>query len=231
MFITFEGMDGSGKTTQIQHAAAFLRARGYDVLLTREPGGTQIGDEVRTLLLEKSEGKKPMHPRTELLLFCSSRAQLVAEVIRPHLEKGGLVICDRFADSTYAYQGYGHGLDLKALKAVVTFATGGLRPDLTIYLDLPPEEGLRRRASASLFGEEWNRLDDMEMSFHRRVYQGYEALIRAEPKRWARINAAQAQDAVQHEVERLLAKRLASAKAASSKVIRSKGRRNDRRGV
>ena len=102
-----------------------------------------------------------MHPRTELLLFCASRAQLVAEVIIPHLEKGGLVISDRFFDSTYAYQGYGHGLNIKDLKRIVMFATGGLKPDLTIFLDIAPKDGLQRRAQASLFGEEWNRLDAM----------------------------------------------------------------------
>lgn len=215
MLITFEGMDGSGKTTQIQQLATFLREMGANILLTREPGGTYIGDQVRGILLDKADHQETMHPRTELLLFCASRAQLVAEVIRPHLDKGGLVICDRFFDSTYAYQGYGHGLDIKALKAIVTFATGGLIPDLTIYLDLSPEEGLRRRAKASLFGEEWNRLDDMEMAFHQRVYKGYKTLMKAEPARWLRIDAAQPQDAVQEAIRAALTQRLAARKTST----------------
>lgn len=218
MLITFEGMDGSGKTTQIQQSAAFLRQMGADVLLTREPGGTHIGDRVRGILLDKTDFQDTMDPRTELLLFCASRAQLVAEVIRPHLEKGGLVICDRFFDSTYAYQGYGHGLDVKALKAIVNFATGGLSPDLTIYLDLSPEEGLRRRARASLFGEEWNRLDDMEMAFHQRVYKGYRALMKAEPARWLRIDAAQPQEEVQDAIRAALAQRLAAGRKSASRT-------------
>lgn len=206
MFITFEGMDGSGKTTQIRKTAAYLRECGFEVLLTREPGGTSIGDQVRGVLLKQAESGEDemqnatMHPHTELLLFCASRAQLVAEVIRPHLERGGLVICDRYIDSTYAYQGYGHGLDLKALKSIVTFATGGLLPDLTMYLDITPEDSLKRRAAASLFGEEWNRLDDMEMAFHQRVYKGYKALMKKEPKRWARINASDSVAQVQHNI-------------------------------
>jgi len=206
MFITFEGMDGSGKTTQIRKTAAYLRECGFEVLLTREPGGTSIGDQVRGVLLKQAENGEDemqnatMHPHTELLLFCASRAQLVAEVIRPHLERGGMIICDRYIDSTYAYQGYGHGLDLKALKSIVTFATGGLLPDLTMYLDITPEDSLKRRAAASLFGEEWNRLDDMEMAFHQRVYKGYKALMKKEPKRWARINASDSVAQVQHNI-------------------------------
>jgi dTMP kinase len=206
MFITFEGIDGSGKTTQAKQAAAFLQARGYDVLLTREPGGTAIGDQVRTVL--HSLDNKAMHPRAELLLYCASRAQLVEEVIRPRLAKGGIVICDRFADSTLAYQGYGHGLDLKVLKRLLAFATGGLKPDVTLYLDLLPEDGLRRRKGASLFGEEYNRLDAMEMAFHQRVYAGYHKLIKAEPGRWARIAANRPIDAVQADVQRVLVERL-----------------------
>jgi dTMP kinase len=206
MFITFEGLDGSGKTTQVKQAAAFLRDHGYDVLLTREPGGTDIGDQIRNILhdLENTE----MHPHTELLLYCASRAQLVAEVIVPYLEKGGIVICDRYIDSTLAYQGYGHGLDLKQLKQILDFATGGLKPHYTIYLDITPDDALKRRMAASLFGEEWNRMDDMEMAFHRRVYEGYRRLIRAEPKRWVRINAVQSVEKVQADILEALTSRL-----------------------
>lgn len=206
MFITFEGLDGSGKTTQVQRAAALLRARGHDVLLTREPGGTAIGDQIRAVLHDLKNAE--MNPRAELLLYNASRAQLVAEVLRPHLAAGGLVLCDRFYDSTLAYQGYGHGLDLDTLRAIVGFATGGLRPDLTVLLDITPEEGLMRRRQASLFGEEWNRLDDMELDFHRRVYDGYQALLHAEPDRWVRIDASGSQDTVQAAVTALLTARV-----------------------
>lgn len=206
MFITFEGLDGSGKTTQIQRAAAWLRAAGHDVLLMREPGGTAIGDQIRAVLHDLNNAE--MHPRAELLLYNASRAQLVAQALRPHLAAGGLVLCDRFYDSTLAYQGYGHGLELDALRAIVTFATGGLRPDLTVLLDITPEEGLRRRRQASLFGEEWNRLDDMELDFHRRVYTGYQALAQAEPGRWASVDASGSLDAVAAAVRALLSVRV-----------------------
>lgn len=208
MFITFEGLDGSGKTTQARLAADLLRERGYPVLLTREPGGTPIGDQIRAVL--HSMDNKAMNPNTELLLYNASRAQLVAEVLRPHLERGGIVLCDRFYDSTLAYQGYGHGLDLQALATIVTFATGGLHPDLTIYMDITPEDGLTRRKQASLFGDEWTRMDDMELAFHRRVYEGYRALMDAEPQRWARIDARQSLEDVQAGVAKVIEQRLAA---------------------
>ena len=206
MFITFEGLDGSGKTTQVRLLAGYLRAAGYDVLLTREPGGTAIGDQIREVLhrLDNTE----MHPAAELLLYNASRAQLVAEVLRPHLQQGGLVICDRFYDSTLAYQGYGHQLNLDNLQAIINFATGGLRPDLTFFLDITPEAGLQRRKQASLFGAEWNRLDDMELAFHRRVYTGYQALMKAEPDRWLRLDALVEIDALQSRIRQELETRL-----------------------
>lgn len=205
MLITFEGIDGSGKTTQTKELAAYLREAGYNVLLTREPGGTHIGDQIREIL--HSLDNTAMHPQTELLLYCASRAQLVEEVIRPFLSTGGMVICDRFIDSTLAYQGYGHGLDLKTLRSILKFATGGLLPDVTFYLDLPPEEGLRRRMDASLFGEEWNRLDDMAMPFHRRVYEGYRKIMRGDA-RWVKVDARQTPARVQHVIRQKLAERL-----------------------
>jgi dTMP kinase len=194
MFITFEGLDGSGKTTQAKLIAAYLKDAGYDVLLTREPGGTSIGDQIRAVLHNMEN--TAMHPSAELLLYNASRAQLVAEVLRPHLAAGGLVICDRFYDSTLAYQGYGHQLVLDVLRAIVMFATGGL--------DITPEDGLTRRKQASLFGEEWNRLDDMELAFHRRVYAGYQALMQAEPQRWLRINAMQPIEQLQADIRQKL---------------------------
>ncbi|GAB4332782.1 MAG: dTMP kinase [Phototrophicales bacterium] len=204
MFITFEGMDGSGKTTQAKLTVQFLKSCGYDVLYTREPGGTTISDQIRAILLDNMENTH-MHARTELLLFCASRAQLVAEVIIPHLEAGGVVVCDRYIDSTFAYQGYGHGLNLNALKSVVQFATGGLLPDVTIFLDIDPETALNRRAAGTLFGEAWNRLDDMAMEFHQRVYKGYRELLLSSPARFQEVDATGTIEQVQKRIQTLLA--------------------------
>jgi dTMP kinase len=184
MFITFEGPDGSGKTTQARMLVERLRQRGYDVLLTREPGGTEIGDQIRAVLHDSEN--TAMDARTEILLYSASRAQHVAQLIRPALAAGKIVVSDRYADSTYAYQGYGRGLDLEMLRMVTQFATDGLMPDLTIYLDLSPEEGLRRRRAGD---EEWNRLDGESLAFHRRVHAGYQELIRRSPGRWVVVDA------------------------------------------
>ncbi|MBK5108206.1 MAG: dTMP kinase, partial [Anaerolineales bacterium] len=170
MFLTFEGPDGSGKTTQVAPLAEFLTQLGYQVLITREPGGTAIGDQIRQVLSDlKNTG---MHPRSETLLFLAARAQLVEEVIKPHLEDGYIVLCDRYADSTMAYQGYGHQNDLTQISSLINFATGGLKPDLTLLLDVGAEAGLKRKAE----GTEWNRLDAYSLEFHQRVRQGYAAL-------------------------------------------------------
>ncbi len=198
LFITFEGPEGGGKTTQCHRLERHLVGLGHDVLGTREPGGTDIGQEVRAVLLD--ENNSLMTPEAEFLLFSASRAQLVREVIRPHLEKGGVVVCDRFFDSSLAYQGYGHRLELGALREVTRLATEGLRPDLTLLLDVPPEEGLRRRKQQS---EQWNRLDAYRLSFHERVRQGFLALAEAEPRRWEVIDATEPSDAI---FERVLAR-------------------------
>lgn len=202
MFITLEGPEGSGKTMQLPRLADFLRQSGFDVLTTREPGGTSISEQIRTVLhnLENKE----MNPRTEILLFQASRAQLVEQVIRPHLNKGGIVISDRYADSTLAYQGYGHQVDIDTLSVLVSFATGGLKPDLTILLDVDVEIGLRRK---ELKGE-WNRLDAYNLEFHQRVRQGYRQLVQAEPKRWEVIDASQSPVQVQNEIRRVATERL-----------------------
>lgn len=155
------------------------------MLLTREPGGTAIGDQIRAVLHEPAN--TAMQPRAELLLFSAARAQLVEEVIRPHLARGGVVVSDRYADSTLAYQGYGRGLDLDALRAITRFATGGLRPDLTLLLDLDVETGLRRRQTS---GGEWNRMDQLALEIHRRVRAGYHALAALDPERWVMFDAA-----------------------------------------
>ena len=209
MFITFEGPDGGGKTTQVAMTVETLKARGHNVLLTREPGGTAIGDQIRHVLHDMKN--QAMHPRTELLMYSASRAQIVEEVIKPHMAKGGLVICDRFFDSTYAYQGYGHDLDLNQLKLITEFATGGLKPDLTVLLDIAPEDSLQRRLSALDKGGEWNRLDAMALDFHKRVRDGYHALDAVEPKRWVVINAAQSVEQVQADILTVLEKQLKKA--------------------
>ncbi len=196
LFITFEGPDGSGKSTQLKLLAEWLRAQGYDVLETREPGGTPIGDKVRTILLDPAS--REMEPTTEILLFSAARAQHVGQVIRPHLARGGIVLCDRYADSTLAYQGYGRGLDLSTLRVINAFATSGLRPALIIYLDVPVEEGLQRRLKAK--GGEWNRLDAETLAFHQRVRMGYLALAAEEPHRWAVIDASRPTEVVQQEI-------------------------------
>ncbi len=209
-FITFEGPEGSGKSTQIGLLAAHLRAAGYDVLTTREPGGTPIGDQIRAVLHDVTN--TAMVAEAEILLFSASRAQHVRQLIRPALARGTIVLSDRYADSTLAYQGYGRGLDLAALRQITEFATGGLIPDLTLYLDCPVEEGLKRKRQALALGEgEWNRLDREVVAFHRRVHQGYLALIAAEPERWQVLDArgpiAEVQKEIQKAVRSVLEKR------------------------
>lgn len=205
LFITLEGPDGGGKSTQARLLVEYLHGRGVEALLTREPGGTPIGDQIRRTLMDL--GNTGMHPRTEILLFSASRAQIVHQIIRPHLEAGGIVVCDRFYDSTLAYQGYGHGLDLTALRAITDFATGGLRPDLTLLIDLPAEDGLRRRRR----GGQWNRLDAYDLAFHQRVRQGYFELAAADPERWVPIDANQPVETVQGAIRRVVEARLARA--------------------
>src|SRR5512139_4288048 len=163
MFITFEGSEGSGKTSQIAPLAEFLRQRGLDVLTTREPGGAPIIEQIRAVILDRKNTE--MHPRTEILLFQAARAQHVEQVIRPHLQKGGIVLCDRYADSTLAYQGYGRQTDLTELRKIVAYATGGLSPDLTLLFDLDVVEGLQRREKCG----DVNLLDALEMEFYQRV--------------------------------------------------------------
>lgn len=202
MFITFEGPEGSGKTTQIKPLAGFLSRQGYRVLTTREPGGTQIGDQIREILLNRAN--TAMEWRTEILLFQASRAQLVEQLIRPHLESGGVVVCDRYADSTLAYQGYGYQRDLAVLREIIHFATGGLQPDLTFLLDLDVEAGLSRRSNDG----DVNRLDAYELAFHRRVRQGYLELARAEPQRWVVLDATLPPAVLQSQIQQILMERI-----------------------
>ncbi len=196
LLITFEGPEGSGKSTQIRLLAQTLVDQGLPVLTTREPGGTAIGNAIRALLLDPAHSE--MSPRAETLLFTAARAQLVDEIIRPALAAGQIVLCDRYADSTLAYQGYGHGQSLEELRRLNRYATGGLQPDLTIYLDLDPELGLARKQAAAQ--KEWNRMEEQALDFHRAVRRGYLALAAQEPNRWLVIDATQPVDWVQRTI-------------------------------
>ena len=160
LFVTFEGPEGSGKSTQARLLYGWLSARGYPAILVREPGGTRIGDMIRRIVLDLQNTE--MAPNTETLLFAASRAQLVSQTIRPYLDLGGIVLCDRYADSTYAYQGYGLGRDLDELRAITAAATGGLLPDVTVYLDISADEGLERKRRKRQGDKEARRQGDKE---------------------------------------------------------------------
>jgi len=159
LFVTFEGPEGSGKSTQARLLHGWLSARGYPAILVREPGGTRIGDMIRRIVLDLQNTE--MAPNTETLLFAASRAQLVSQTIRPYLDLGGIVLCDRYADSTYAYQGYGLGRDLDELRAITAAATGGLLPDVTVYLDITADEGLERKRRKRQGDKETRRQGDL----------------------------------------------------------------------
>jgi dTMP kinase len=201
LFITFEGPEGSGKTTQIRLLADWLGEQGREVLTTREPGGTRIGEAIRDVLL--SPAHTEMCAEAEILLFSAARAQLVRETLQPHLMRGGVVLCDRFADSTLAYQGYGRLLDLDTLRKITLFATGGLIPALTICLDLPVVEGLRRKQGGDQ--AEWNRMERERLDFQERVRRGYLALAAAEPQRWFVLDALRAIGVIQAEIRQRVA--------------------------
>jgi dTMP kinase len=205
MFITFEGPEGSGKTSQIVLLAAFLRELGYEVVQTREPGGTSIGDQIRDILHDVDNGE--ITAVAELLLYSASRAQLVQELVQPALAEGKIILCDRYADSTIAYQGYGRGLDLQELHMLMQFATGGLKPLLTLLLDIDVERGLARRQAN---GDEMNRLDLEKVSFHQKVRSGYHELVEAEPGRWIIIDADRSVDAIQKDLREVVLERVAA---------------------
>ncbi|MBI5286270.1 MAG: dTMP kinase [Deltaproteobacteria bacterium] len=184
LFITFEGVEGSGKTTQMEMIKEHLEWKGYSVLATREPGGTEIGERIRGILLNK-EGET-LTPWAELLLYVASRAQLVADVINPALEGGRIVLCDRFSDSTIVYQGYVKGLPLEAIKAVNRLAVGEMKPDITFVIDCPVDVGLRRawgRIDMVKGGNKEDRFERKDMDFHNRVRVGYLRLAQEEPDR------------------------------------------------
>lgn len=199
LFIAFEGPEGGGKSLQVGLLAERLRSDGADVVATREPGGTKVGDEIRAVLL--GLGDYAILPETEVLLLAAARAQHVREVITPALERGALVVCDRFVDSTFAYQGGGSGLDMSSLRTIQAFATGGLEPDIRFLLDLPVQVGLQRRHAepASV-----NRIDLADNAFHQRVRDAYLNLVTAAPRQWVVIDADAAPDTVHETIWREL---------------------------
>lgn len=200
-FITFEGIEGCGKTTQLHRLA---RKLGPKAVVTREPGGTVIGREIRDVLLDPAN--RAMSPAAELLLYFADRAQNVAEVIGPALEKGLTVLCDRHVESSLAYQGYGRGLSLEDIRALAALATRGLRPDLIVLVDVPVAVGLERVGRRGAH----DRLESERISFHERVRAGFEALCAEEPQRWLRLDGTQPEEAVEEALwQGLLTRRLA----------------------
>ena len=210
-FITFEGPEGSGKSTHIRLLAEFLKSRGLEVTLTREPGGTPMGEAIRKLLQHNGSGESPV-ARTEVLLFLASRAQHVEKVIRPALAVGKWVLCDRFEDSTFAYQGYGRGFDLAALREANTFATGGLRPDLTILLDVLPETSrmrLKARQAATCVAPD--RIECETDDFHARLRNGFLDLANLAADRVVVISSERETQVVAADVREAVFSRLVQA--------------------
>jgi dTMP kinase len=191
-FITFEGGEGAGKTTQAKALVERLRAAGVKRLLAREPGGTPVGEQIRAIV----KGDIERSPRTELLLFEAARAELVDTVIRPALLAGTYVVADRFSDSTIAYQGFGRGLDIEEIRLANRIATGGLIPDLTILLDIDPAAGLARSSGRDADGHDGTQFEAQSEHFHRSIATGFRELAAAEPERWRVIDASGAPDAV-----------------------------------
>lgn len=214
LFITIEGPEGGGKTTQAERLRDDLLARQVRVQLTREPGGTWLGERIRDVLLARTGSAAETDPVTDALLFNAARRQLVGEVIRPALEAGTTVICARFADSTLAYQGYGAGVPLEDLRRLAAIATGGLSPDLTILLDLPVEVGLARKAPGDVTRFE----AEFDLSFHRRVRAGFGAIAAGEPERFVVIDATRDAQAVGDDVAIAVQRRRVAIEPESSRV-------------
>lgn len=187
LFITFEGPDGGGKSSQVRRIANTLKQNGYNVVTTREPGGTRVGDKLREIILDPAH--KGMEPVAEAFLYAAARAQHVAEVIRPAVEDGKIVLCDRYVDSSIVYQGYGRGLPIDFVREINRMATEGLVPDLTILLDLPVEIGLMRAKKGGIL--KGDRLEREKVEFHERVRQGYLRLAQENPGRFRLVDASQ----------------------------------------
>lgn len=204
VFITLEGPDGSGKTAQAERLRAAVEAAGREAVLVREPGGTPAGERIRAILMDRGETGVGLTRRTDALLFLAARSQLVETVIEPALERGAVVISDRYLDSTLAYQGYGGGLDVAAVREVGRWATGGLQPDLTLLFDVPVEVGLARKSAA-----ETTRFEaHFDRAFHERVRAGYLAMAVAEPDRWVVLDASAPEADVLAAALQVLAARL-----------------------
>lgn len=183
ILVTLEGPEGSGKTSHIPYLVEAIRSEGYIVFATREPGGTSIGEQIRDVLHDLKNME--MHPRTETLLYQAARAQNVEQILHPNLNDGKIVILDRFIDSTIAYQGYGHGQDVEVVNDLISYATAGLKPDLTMLLYVDAETGLKRKTDQA----EWNRMDNQTLDFHKRVEQAYLLMAKSEPQRWRFVDA------------------------------------------
>ena len=203
LFVTFEGPDGAGKSTQTGLVAERLRSAGYPVTITREPGGTPLGERIRTVLLEP--GECAIVPRAEALLMTAARAQHVVKVIQPALESGAVVLCDRYIDSTLAYQGAGRGLPIDELQELQRFAVSSCVPDLTFLLDMPAKDGLRRREDS---GSPLNRLDRDGLAFHQRVQEWYRQAAPGDPERWLVIDALRSPDEIADEIAEEIIRRL-----------------------
>ncbi|MGD2028790.1 MAG: dTMP kinase [Desulfobacterales bacterium] len=205
MFISFEGIEGSGKTTQINHMDKFLRDNGHDCVITREPGGTRIGEEIRAILLNPAS--KDMDPLTELLLYTADRAQHIREFVYPCLSAGKTVLCDRFYDATVVYQGFARGLDIRLINKLHKLLFEDLKPDITFLLDLPPEKGLSRAWKQIESGTRTSvetRFEEEERSFHNKVRSGYLELARLEPIRFKVIDASVDENHVRNEIKKIL---------------------------
>jgi len=205
MFITLEGIEGSGKTTQIRYIAEYIKNKGYDCVITREPGGTKIGEKIRAILLDSNS--KGLDPSAELLLYTADRIQHVNEIIRPALASGKTVLCDRYFDATVAYQGIARGVDMDLIKVLHKRIVGNLKPDITILLDLPAETGLKRAWDQINKGARTNsetRFEEEKIVFHENVRAGYLKLARMEPERFRIVDAARNENIVQEDVLKAL---------------------------
>ena len=201
--IVFEGVEGCGKTTQIQRAQQWLQKSDRSIWVTQEPGGTELGLRLRHLLLG-SKTATPIQDTAELLLFAADRAQHVEEVLKPQLAKGAIILCDRYTDSTIAYQGYGRGLALSLIHQLNLIATSGLESDLTLWLDINVEVGLARTQKRVIT----DRIEQETIAFHRRVQQGYTELATAHQERIVRVNASLSESEVQQQIQAILSQRL-----------------------
>lgn len=204
MFFSFEGPDGSGKTTQIKLLKEFLEKRGYEVLITREPGGTNISEQIRSIILDKNNSE--MDSITEAMLYAASRAQHVSELIKPALEEGKIIISDRFVDSSIVYQGIGRNLGIDFVKRINDIAIQGIMPNITFLLKISPKEGLKRRFSSN----ECNRLDMEKVEFHNKVYEGYLKLESLYPERIIGVDATKSIEEVHYAIVKVIEDKLAN---------------------